>query len=125
MFHLSQIGLLHAEPTICTGINPYLTGATAFSRASFGRGTGGIFLDDVGCSGQEQYLVNCFHSNIGVHNCGHSEDAGVFCVPQDPGILIVECLFVMATAFIVSRYISNIICFCQQSATFNHGHCKW
>ena len=52
----------------------------AFSRAHFGRGTGGILLDNVGCYGQERYLINCSHSTIGVHNCDHSEDAGVFCV---------------------------------------------
>lgn len=59
----------------------YFTGATAFSRSYFGGGTGGILLDNVGCSGQEQYLVNCSHSPIGVHDCSHFEDAGVFCVP--------------------------------------------
>ena len=59
----------------------YFTGATAFSQSYFGGGTGGILLDDVGCSGQELYLVDCYHSLIGVHDCSHSEDAGVFCVP--------------------------------------------
>ena len=95
---------------LCTGIIPYLTGATAFSEAYVGRGTGGIFLDNVGCSGQEQYLINCIHSNIGVHNCEHSEDAGVFCVPQYPGtwVWIVNCLLFMATAFI-----SRFWCICN------------
>lgn len=77
---------------------PYFTGATAFSGAYFGHGTGGILLDNVGCSGQEHYLINCIHSNIGVHDCDHSEDAGVFCVP---GTYIVNWLFVMATVFII------------------------
>ena len=62
-----------------------LTGATAFSGSYFGRGTGGIFLDNVDCSGEEQYLIYCSHSIIGVHNCDHSKDAGVFCVPNYPG----------------------------------------
>ena len=35
----------------------------------------------MGCSGQEHYLVDCNHSPIGVHNCDHSKDSGVFCVP--------------------------------------------
>ena len=59
--------------------NFFLTGATAFVRASFGPGTGPILLDNVGCSGSETRLVDCINDGIGVHNCGHSEDAGVRC----------------------------------------------
>ena len=46
----------------------------------FGLGTGGIFLDDVACSGDELMLINCRHSGVGVHNCRRdSRDAGVVC----------------------------------------------
>ena len=55
------------------------TGAIARSRAYFGRGTGAILLDNVGCSGTETRLVNCRSNPLGVHNCGHYEDAGVTC----------------------------------------------
>ena len=44
-------------------------------------GTGPIFLDEVGCSGNETILSNCTHNGVGVHNCRRSEDAGVIC-PQ-------------------------------------------
>ena len=40
---------------------------------------GPIFLDDVQCRGTERWLTNCTHRGVGVHNCGHREDAGVVC----------------------------------------------
>ena len=60
-------------------VNFFPTGAIARSRAFFGRGTGAILLDNVACNGTETRLVNCRSNPLGVHNCGHSEDAGVIC----------------------------------------------
>ena len=53
--------------------------ALSFSVAYFGKGTGPIWLGDIQCSGNEQFLVNCTKTAIGVHNCEHVEDAGVRC----------------------------------------------
>ena len=49
------------------------------NEAIFVPGVGAIFLDDVGCRGNETNLVDCPHRGVGVHNCHHSEDAGVIC----------------------------------------------
>ena len=57
-----------------------LIGSVAFQRAQYGRGTGSIHLDDVHCAGSEARLLDCNY--ITSHNCGHSEDASVQCVPQ-------------------------------------------
>lgn len=38
-----------------------------------------IVLDNLQCTGTEISLINCTHNGIGVHNCGHIEDAGVQC----------------------------------------------
>ena len=54
-------------------------GATSYSNSYFGRGTGGIFLDNLYCTGRESRLVDCSHSGIGNHNCDHSADAGLRC----------------------------------------------
>ena len=56
------------------------TSATAASEgAAFGEGSGPIHYDNVACTGTEARLADCSHLGIGIHNCGHSEDAGVVC----------------------------------------------
>ncbi|EDO30371.1 predicted protein, partial [Nematostella vectensis] len=50
------------------------------SHAFFGRGTGPIWLDGVRCRGSEESVLECEHRGIGIHMCGHHEDAGVVCI---------------------------------------------
>ena len=50
--------------------------------AYFGQGLGPILLDDVQCTGQESELSLCLHSDVGVHNCVHGEEAGVVCTSK-------------------------------------------
>ncbi len=52
---------------------------SATRRAFFGAGNGTIWLDDVLCFGNESTLLDCSHSGFNIHNCQHSEDAGVVC----------------------------------------------
>ena len=57
----------------------YGSATAAPGNAHFGQGSGPILFDDVACIGTEARLIDCSHPGIGVHNCGHTEDAGVVC----------------------------------------------
>ena len=46
----------------------------------FDAGTGLIHLDNVNCDGTESSITECEHLGIGIHDCDHSEDAGVVCL---------------------------------------------
>ena len=52
---------------------------SAHHGAHFGRGSGKIWLDNVGCSGSESSIENCSHNGWGVGDCNHKEDASVTC----------------------------------------------
>lgn len=55
-------------------------------------GTGPIFLDELNCIGNEPTLRRCHHSPFGRHNCTHSEDVGVRCLPRNsvPGMFVIK-----------------------------------
>ena len=55
------------------------TDAVAFTSAHFGGGTGTIYLDDVGCAGSENNLIDCSRSSTVSYTNGHTQDAGVRC----------------------------------------------
>ncbi|XP_036379171.1 scavenger receptor cysteine-rich domain-containing group B protein [Megalops cyprinoides] len=54
--------------------------AAARGEAYFGRGSGVILMDNLKCSSLETALQECSHIPWNVHNCDHSEDAGVTCI---------------------------------------------
>jgi len=54
-----------------------------YSSAEFGQGFLPILFDNLQCHGNESSLFNCTHAGIGTHNCGHSEDVGIYCRWKD------------------------------------------
>ncbi|XP_060590612.1 deleted in malignant brain tumors 1 protein-like isoform X2 [Ruditapes philippinarum] len=59
----------------------------AREKATFGAGTGQIWLDDVTCQGNETSLFSCRANPWGQSNCGHDEDVGVDCDPNQDAIV--------------------------------------
>jgi len=56
-----------------------LTQARTVPNTQVPDGTGQIWLDEVRCTGSETTLAGCPANPFGMHNCVHSEDAGVSC----------------------------------------------
>ena len=78
----------------------YRGAVTAHHSAHFGQGSGQILLDDLQCTGREGSLLECGHSGITSHNCGHHEDASVTCECY-------LCLDVCSIRMILIIYIYN------------------
>ena len=82
---LLKVRKSNQHPVVVEAMQSYLklntlpTDAVAFSSARFGAGTGTIYLDNVGCTGSENNLINCSRSSTVTCTLGHSEDAGVRC----------------------------------------------
>lgn len=53
--------------------------AEELTFAHFGAGRGHIWMNGVDCTGNETSLAKCDFKGFVIHNCGHSEDAGVRC----------------------------------------------
>lgn len=45
-----------------------------------------IWLDELTCFGYEETVDECRHSNWGLVNCQHKEDAGCICRPIHDGV---------------------------------------
>ena len=76
----------------------------SYIEAYFGGGSGAIFLDDVKCSGYEEYLSQCPHAGWGIENCIHDEDAGVSC-----GELCIQVYHIKVTSISEDQLTGNKI----------------
>lgn len=77
------------------------TGASFRGAASYGAGTGKIWLDNVNCTGSETSITQCRSNGWGAHNCGHNEDVGIVC-SSGQSVVWREALFLLYL------YIANI-----------------
>ncbi|KAK7910427.1 hypothetical protein WMY93_015111 [Mugilogobius chulae] len=56
--------------------------------ASFGQGTGPIWMDGVACTGEETGIPQCAHRGFWSYACGHQKDVGVVCEASSPVRLV-------------------------------------
>ncbi len=99
-----QWGLPDAD-VVCKMLG-YKSASRAPVQAFFGKGSGIVWMDDLYCLGNESSLLDCSYSGLKLHNCRHSEDAGVTCT----GTSLVWCL----------RH-----CGASLSEWRKHGHDAW
>ena len=88
--------------------------------AYYGQGNGQIWLDNLKCNGNESTLEECSHAGWRIHDCEHSEDAGVQCYPVNGNSNVYFC-----TSYL-SVYISiyEVVQFtCTISVAISS--CKW
>ena len=59
----------------------YFGAGLALRSAACGEGSGPIWMDNVHCQGEEEFLPYCRSNDWGNHDCNHREDASVDCIP--------------------------------------------
>ena len=64
----------------------------ALRSATYGQGTGVIWMDDVNCTGSESAISECKHKGWRVTDCLHSQDASVICTPKGEVSLQISAL---------------------------------
>ena len=89
---------------VCRQLGFGSSGLSIYS-ASFGQGSGIIFLNNVLCTGSEPILSRCGHPGVAITgSCSHNDDAGVICLGGQ-GLYksyTYVCIYSMHHSYIVS-----------------------
>ena len=78
-------------------------------NAFYGEGNNIIWLSNINCIGTELIIENCSLGEWGIKNCSHSQDAGVKCVPDIPGILKLGNSVMMMYVYICIKTYHTIV----------------
>ena len=89
-----------------TPFYPSSKGAITLTGNLFGEGTGYVFMQNVGCLGNETQLLQCLASATGGHGCTHSQDVEVICRGRSLGGLgaHASCMLCFASNTIVKSH---------------------
>ena len=95
-----------------TPFYPSSKGAITLTGNLFGEGTGYVFMQNVGCLGNETQLLQCLASATGGHGCTHSQDVEVICRGRSLGGLGVHASCMLCLCI---QYYSQESCISFQS----------
>ena len=85
MYHNGEWGTVcddgwnHADATVVCRQLGFYSSAYAYGSATYGQGTGPIWLSRLSCFGNESSLFECGQLHVETKNCIHSNDAAVHC----------------------------------------------
>ncbi|XP_065928600.1 deleted in malignant brain tumors 1 protein-like [Magallana gigas] len=74
---------------VCQTLDLPWTTSEVYEGAVYGQGSGPIWLDDVDCVGDEPKIQDCTHRGWGLHNCDHSKDVSISCLPANETVRLV------------------------------------
>ncbi|KAL5019250.1 hypothetical protein ScPMuIL_004972 [Solemya velum] len=72
-----------ADASVICRMLGYPNGGEAHAGTTEGGGKGLIWIDEIRCTGTENILSVCQHSQFGTHDCSHDEDAWVTCREEE------------------------------------------
>ena len=70
-----------------------------------------IWLENVDCSGTENFIDHCQLESWGNTSCEHSQDAGVVCT-REWGVALCVCVCVCAPYQYICMYVRIHMCMC-------------
>ena len=80
-----QLGYRGAQPLLDNG--------------TFGPGSGVVWLEGIGCRGNESRLTECGLSGWGESECSHTQDVGVVCEAGTLGVCVCVCVCVCVLTY--------------------------
>ena len=81
--------------------------ASALPSAHFGQGSVPIVMDEVGCTGSENRLIDCNYDSR--HSCSHREDASVRCDDGQQSSCKMICTVQYESVHIIC-FLSSVVC---------------
>lgn len=76
---MNVIDKINQTPKHCTMIHVSVVSGGAVAARGFGQGKGPIHLDQVRCTGKEEFLGECPSLGQSIQGCRRRQDAGVKC----------------------------------------------
>jgi deleted-in-malignant-brain-tumors protein 1 len=83
-------GFTNVEAQVACYSLGYNQGVGTFLGNQYGPGFGPVWMDNVQCTGTEDVINECQHSEIGGSNCSHAQDVSISCVGTGYQVRVVD-----------------------------------